>query len=78
MHIPTVKSPTRTLSYITIMYVEDVGQSHAGSLVGCSVSVSPCETWLVDSLGQVLVVSSTPLVSITFPSAIMQDSSSYA
>jgi hypothetical protein len=30
---------------------EGLGQSHADSLVGCSVSVSPCEPRLVDSVG---------------------------
>ena len=33
------------------IYEEGLGQSHAGSLVVGSVSVSPYESWLVDSVG---------------------------
>lgn len=35
-----------------------MGQTHAGSVLGPPVSVSPCELCLVDSVGHVLLVSS--------------------
>jgi hypothetical protein len=41
------------------IYAEGLGQTHAGSLVGGSVSVSPYRPRLVDSVGFVVV----PLIS---------------
>ena len=45
------------------MYAEDVEQTHAGSVFAALVSVNLCEPCLVDSVGRVLLVSLTPLVS---------------
>ena len=50
-----------------------LGQSHIGSLVVGSVSVSPYEPRLVDSVG-FLVVSLTPLAPTILPPSLQQDS----
>ena len=57
------------------MYAEILCQSHAGSLVGGSVSVSPYGPRLVDSVG-FLVVSLTPLAPTILPAWLLQDSPS--
>lgn len=38
---PTVRSPTRVPSHITVTYVQRLGQTHACSLMVTSISVSP-------------------------------------
>lgn len=40
-HAPTVWTPARGPSYTIVTYAEVLVQSHAGSLVGGSFSVSP-------------------------------------
>ena len=64
---PTVRSPTRTLSYTTITYTKSLSQIHAGLLIIGSVSVSRYESWLVDSVGSDFVVSLTPLTPTIIP-----------
>lgn len=51
----TVRSLTRGSSYTTVTYIEDIGQSHAGSLDVSSVFLSPCRPSLVDSVGFLVV-----------------------
>ena len=47
-------------------FAEDIGLTHAGSLIVSSVSVKLCESWLVDSVDYFLVVSLTPLAPTVF------------
>ena len=58
--VPAVRDPTRGPSYTTVIYAECISESHGDSLVVSSVSVSPYEPRLADSLS-FLVVSLTPL-----------------
>jgi hypothetical protein len=69
---PSFRSPTRIHN---VTCVEILGHSHAGSLVGCSVSMSPYEPRLVDSVS-FLMVSLTLLVPTFLPSLLQQDSPS--
>lgn len=55
-------------SYTTITYIEDLNQTHKGPLITTPISVSPYKSWFVDSVGYVLIVSLTPLLSQFFPS----------
>lgn len=55
----TVRSFARTLSHTTTIFAEDLGETHSGALTLVSVSVSPNETWLFDSVDHILVVSLT-------------------
>jgi hypothetical protein len=52
------------------MYIYGLGEYHACG----SVSVSPYEPRLVDSVGGVLVVSLTPLAPTLLPFTLPQDS----
>lgn len=49
--IPTLRSPTRTPSYKTKMYMRRTLLRHIGSMIVTSVSVSSYEPSLVDSVG---------------------------
>lgn len=59
----SISTPKRKLSYTKCnMYAEGLGQSYAVSLIVGSISVSPYEQRLVDSVG-FLVLSLNPLGS---------------
>lgn len=60
---PILESPMKTKLQNCYISTESLGESHACSLVGGSVSVSLYELRLVDSVG-FLMVSLTPLVPI--------------
>jgi hypothetical protein len=62
----TTLAPTRRPSSTTVACAEGLGQSHADSLVGGSISVSFYGLRLVDSM-RILVVSSNPLASTILP-----------
>lgn len=62
---PTVESPKTIKLKNHSMDVEDLAQTHVGSPIAASVSVRPCEPFLVDSVACVLLVSSK-LLSPTF------------
>lgn len=59
-----VRSPTRTPSYTTITYAENLGQTLTGSMSLTLVFVGPYEPCLVDSLGHVFLVSWFPLIPL--------------
>lgn len=42
-------------------------QTHAGSVIATSVSVSLCDPYFVDSVGHVLLLPSTPLAPTVLP-----------
>ena len=69
----TVRSPTRTLSYTTITYAEDLGKICTDFLIANSISVSLYEPWLIDYVGCVLVVSLTPLAPTILPPSLLRD-----
>lgn len=52
---PIIRSLTRTPRHTTITYIEDLAQTQTDSVVVASVSVSPNELCLDDSMGCVLV-----------------------
>lgn len=49
------------------MYTKHLTQIHTGSLIVTLISVRPYETCLVDSVGHVLVMSSTPTPTLVTP-----------
>ena len=51
------------------MCAQDLAQTHAGSMVAASVSVSPYEPCSVDSVGCVPPMSSIPLAATVLPSS---------
>lgn len=59
-YMPTAKSPTRAPSFTT---TGGLAQTHVGSEIVAAVSISPYEFCLVGSLGCVLLVSWTLLVT---------------
>ena len=74
---PTARSPKRRPTYTTRIYVEGLGQSHAGFLVVNSFSVSSYEPRLVDSVG-FLVITLAQLAPTILPPSLPQDSLSSA
>ena len=59
LSIPIVRSPTKAHEVNNHkVHTKDLGQTHTGSVTVSSVSVSPYEPCLVDSVGCVLMVSS--------------------
>ena len=58
---PTVRSPTKHQVNNHNIYAKDIAQTLVGSMIAASVSVSPYDACLVDSVSRVLLVSSTPV-----------------
>ena len=58
---PLFESHKNSKLYNHNMYAEDLAQTHTGSMSVASVSVSPYEPRLVDSVDHVIMVSSIPL-----------------
>lgn len=73
---PTVESPKTIKLKNHSMDVEDLAQTHVGSPIAASVSVRPCEPFLVDSVACVLLESSTPLAPTILPLSIQRGSPS--
>lgn len=78
--ISTGQSPTRIPSdtVITYMRKEDLAQTHTGSLIVTSTSLSMCEPCLGDPVDQVVLVSLTLLVYTILPLHLLQSSSNFA
>lgn len=66
---PIVRNSTKTETNNHSKYAEDLLQTHAGSGLTVSVSVITYEPYLIDSVGNVLLVSSIPSNSYSFSSA---------
>jgi hypothetical protein len=67
---PIVESPTRTPNNTT----KDLDQTHTGSLIVTSLSISPYKPSSVDSVDHVLMLSSIPLTPIILPLHLLQNS----
>ena len=52
---PSVRSPSKATAYTTMTYIEDIGQTHAVSLIVSLISENPYESRFVDSVGFLLV-----------------------
>ena len=59
------------------MYAEMLVQTHVDSMIAAWVSVSPSESYLVDSVGHALLVFSTPLTPTVLSTSFPQVSLSF-
>jgi hypothetical protein len=64
--------PQNTKQTAIILYTTDLVQTHVDPMNAASVSVSPYQTYLVDLVDHILLLSSTPSdsYSLSFPSSV--------